>query len=67
MAHPDSTQSTAGRSGLGALVVGAFVWLVFDNLALGIIAGLLAGGGMAAQSLGGGAQRTQSPDDEAQK
>ena len=49
MAHPDSTQAKATRSGLGALVVGAFVYLVFDNLALGIIAGLLAAGGIAAR------------------
>jgi hypothetical protein len=31
--------------GLGAFVlVAAFVWLVFDNLALGLLFGLVAGG-----------------------
>lgn len=65
MANPDSTQSKAGRSGLGALVVFAFVYLVFDNLALGIIAGLLAGGGIAAKPRSGeepGSQQDHQSD-----
>ncbi len=65
MAHSESTNTKVGRSGLGALVVGAFVWFVFDNLALGIIAGLLAGGGIAAQSRGGETLRAKSPDSDA--
>ena len=35
--------------GVGAFVlVAAFVWIVFDNLALGLVFGLLAGAGAGA-------------------
>ncbi|MCA3255676.1 MAG: hypothetical protein INF91_08685 [Alphaproteobacteria bacterium] len=46
-----------GFAGGAALLVGGFVWIVFDNLALGILAGLVAGAGgfkAAAKRLGGG-------------
>jgi hypothetical protein len=37
--------------GIGAfLLVAGFVWLVFDNLALGLIFGLFAGGAAAART-----------------
>jgi len=43
--------------GVGAFVlVAAFVWIVFDNLALGLIFGLLAGAGA-----GAGAGKAVSP------
>lgn len=37
--------------GVGAFVlVAAFVWIVFDNLALGLVFGLLAGAGAGARA-----------------
>jgi len=37
--------------GVGAFVlVAAFVWIVFDNIALGLVFGLLAGAGAGAGS-----------------
>ncbi|MEI6419922.1 MAG: hypothetical protein WCO82_12705 [Sphingomonadales bacterium] len=39
-----------GKQGMGAgsgLLIGLFVWIIFHNLALGILAGLVFGGGAA--------------------
>lgn len=44
--------------GVGAFVlVAAFVWIVFDNLALGLVFGLLAGAGAGARAGSGKAVR----------
>ncbi len=54
----DKPSQPLKRAGLnfGAFVVAfLFVWLVFDNMALGLLVGLLfAGGGEAAQRAGQG-------------
>ena len=55
MSHSENTPNTATRSGVSALMVFAFVWIVFDNLALGIVAGLLVAGGIAARQRAGAA------------
>lgn len=50
--------------GVGAFVlVAAFVWIVFDNLALGLIFGLLAGAGAGAGA-GKAVKSPPSPHDE---
>ncbi|MBU2168168.1 MAG: hypothetical protein KKF88_10050 [Alphaproteobacteria bacterium] len=49
--------------GVGAFVlVAAFVWIVFDNLALGLVFGLLAGAGAGAGA--GKAVRPPPPADD---
>ena len=62
MSHSENTPNTATRSGVSALMVFAFVWIVFDNLALGIVAGLLVAGGIAARQRAGAKPGSQSPD-----
>lgn len=48
--------------GVGAFVlVAAFVWIVFDNLALGLVFGLLAGAGAGARAGTGAGKAVRPP------
>jgi hypothetical protein len=48
--------------GVGAFVlVAAFVWIVFDNLALGLVFGLLAGAGAGAGARAGAGKAVSPP------
>lgn len=42
-----TTKITPAKSGAGAIIVFGFIWIVFDNLALALIGGLLAAGASA--------------------
>ena len=46
----EDTPRKAGRSAAGAIVVGVFLWIVFDNLALALIFGLLAAGAIGSRT-----------------
>lgn len=42
-----TTKITPTKSGAGAIIIFGFIWIVFDNLALALIGGLLAAGASA--------------------
>ena len=51
--HGQGSQSVEKKAGFGIgafLLVAGFCWIVFDNLALGLIFGLIAGGTAAARA-----------------
>jgi len=60
--NPEPASAKAGPSVAGAIFVGVFVWIVFDNLALGLIFGLIVAGSVATRTRKGSAAEPQPPD-----
>ncbi len=57
--NPDHVAKRAGFSLVGAIVMFGFVWIVFDELALALIAAVIAGAiGAGAPSRGRGADHS---------
>jgi hypothetical protein len=63
----DVTPARSASSLAGAIIVGGFIWIVFDNLALGLIGGLIAAGAMSrrAREQAASAQNAPEADDAA--